>query len=83
MAIAEYLSSHPKIKSVFYPGLTFHPEHDLAKQLFNPGAGFGGMMAFEVRCFLNSNFCRTPVVTFSRKVGIFLGGGGGAGRFEK
>jgi len=48
MAIAEYLSSHPKIKSVFYPGLTSHPEHDLAKQLFNPGAGFGGMMAFEV-----------------------------------
>lgn len=33
---------------VYYPGLTEHPQHELLKQLMNPGYGFGGMLALDV-----------------------------------
>ncbi|MBL8993921.1 MAG: aminotransferase class I/II-fold pyridoxal phosphate-dependent enzyme, partial [Spirochaetia bacterium] len=33
-ALAEYLSKHPKVKHVYYPGLADHPEHDRADTLF-------------------------------------------------
>ncbi len=44
--VAEYLSKHPKIKSVIYPGLKSHPQHTLAKKQMR---GFGGMVSFEVK----------------------------------
>lgn len=42
--VAKFLSSHPKIKAVFYPGLESHPFHDLAKKQMT--GGFGGMVSF-------------------------------------
>lgn len=45
MAIATFLESHSKIKQVHYPGLTSHPQHELAKRQMK---GFGGMISFEV-----------------------------------
>jgi len=46
--IAEFLESHPKVTKVIYPGLTSHPQHDLAKRQMK---GFGGMLSFEVGSF--------------------------------
>ncbi|MBL8524884.1 MAG: PLP-dependent transferase [Betaproteobacteria bacterium] len=40
-AIAEWLSTHPKVERVIYPGLPSHPQHALAKMQMN---GFGGMV---------------------------------------
>jgi cystathionine gamma-lyase len=31
-AIARFLSEHPRVESVYYPGLASHPDHALAKQ---------------------------------------------------
>ena len=46
MRIAQYLSFHPKVSRVWYPGLRIHPQHELAaKQM----SGFGGMIAFELK----------------------------------
>jgi cystathionine beta-lyase/cystathionine gamma-synthase len=45
LALAEYLSKHPKVKHVYYPGLPSHPQYDLAKRQMR---GFGGMLAFEL-----------------------------------
>lgn len=46
MAVAQYLSQHPKVHRVYYPGLENDSFHDLAKkQMFN---GYGGMVAFEL-----------------------------------
>ena len=45
LKIAEYLHSHPKINNVFYPGLTFHPGHDIAR---NQMTGFGGILSFAL-----------------------------------
>jgi len=41
MQIAEWLSKHPKIETVYYPGLTSHPQHALAKKQMH---GFGGIV---------------------------------------
>ncbi len=41
--LAELLAAHPKVASVFYPGLPSHPQHELAKR---QASGFGGMLSF-------------------------------------
>ena len=43
--IADWLSSHSKVRHVFFPGLPTHPGHDIAARQM---AAFGGMVAFEV-----------------------------------
>ena len=48
LALAEFLASHPKVEQVFYPGLTTHPQHDLARRQMQ---GFGGMLSFDVGSF--------------------------------
>lgn len=45
--IATWLSQHPKVASVNYPGLPAHSQHQLATKLF-PGNRFGGMVSFEI-----------------------------------
>jgi O-acetylhomoserine (thiol)-lyase len=46
LQVAQFLSGHPKVKKVIYPGLPDHPSHDMAlKYLQN---GFGGMVGFEI-----------------------------------
>lgn len=44
--VAKFLQFHPKIKTVWYPGLTTHPQHELAKKQMY---GFGGMISFEIK----------------------------------
>ena len=41
--VAEFLDNHPKVKTVYYPGLTNHPHHEIAKKQMS---GFGGMVSF-------------------------------------
>jgi len=43
--IAEYLSSHPKISRVYYPGLPGHRYYEVAKRTMR---GFGAVVTFEV-----------------------------------
>ena len=43
--IAEWLSTHPRVKRVYYPGLPSHPQHDLACRQMK---GFGGMISIEL-----------------------------------
>lgn len=45
-AVAEYLSRHPKIEKVFWPGLESHPNHDIAKSQMSD---FGGMISFTTK----------------------------------
>lgn len=43
--VAEFLESHPLIERVYYPGLTSHPQYDLAQGQMS---GMGGIVSFEV-----------------------------------
>ena len=45
MAMANYLSHHPKVKKLYYPGLPDHPQYELARRQMN---GFGSMISFEL-----------------------------------
>jgi cystathionine beta-lyase/cystathionine gamma-synthase len=56
VSVARHLDAHPKVKKVYYPGLSSHPQHELArKQQRGPGA----MLSFDLetldaaRRFLN------------------------------
>jgi cystathionine gamma-synthase len=43
--VADFLSGHPAVEKVFYPGLASHPQHALARAQQD---GFGGMISFEL-----------------------------------
>tara|TARA_B100000963_G_scaffold299193_1_gene271148 strand:- start:419 stop:1567 length:1149 start_codon:yes stop_codon:yes gene_type:complete len=44
--VASFLDNHPKVDSVFYPGLSSHPNHQIAVEQMN---NFGGMISFTTR----------------------------------
>ena len=44
-ALANMLTSHPKVHRVYYPGLTTHQNHEIAAGQMS---GFGGMVSFEL-----------------------------------
>ena len=44
--VAEFLENHPKVARVSYPGLSSHPQHQIAKKQMS---GFGGMISFELK----------------------------------
>src|SRR5260370_15346840 len=44
--IARFLSEHPQVEKVYYPGLPSHPDHELAKRQMS---GFGGMVSFQFK----------------------------------
>jgi cystathionine gamma-synthase len=43
--IAEFLSGHPAVSQVHYPGLSSHPDHEVARRQMR---GFGGVVSFEI-----------------------------------
>ena len=45
-AVVDYLSSHPKVEKVYWPGLETHPGHEIAKKQMT---GFGGMISFIIK----------------------------------
>jgi len=45
MQVAKFLSKHPAVKRVNYPGLPSHPQYALAKRQMK---GFGAMISFDV-----------------------------------
>ena len=62
-AIAQTLSASPAVSKVYYPGLAWHPGHEIASA---QQSGFGGMVSFEleggvdaVERFLNVLDCFT------------------------
>lgn len=44
--LADFLNELSQVSKVYYPGLTMHANHDLAKEQMN---GFGAMLSFELK----------------------------------
>jgi cystathionine beta-lyase/cystathionine gamma-synthase len=61
-AVAEYMSTHPKVAKLAYPGLKSHPQYDLACR---QQKGFGSMMSFELKS-------REEAARFLTAIKIFL-----------
>lgn len=62
-AVAEFLSNHPKIDKVYWPGLPSHPNHDIAKKQMKD---FGGMVSFTTK-----NNSLPEAISFVEKLKVF------------
>jgi cystathionine beta-lyase/cystathionine gamma-synthase len=45
LAVAAFLSDDRRVSRVYYPGLTSHPDHDVARRQMT---GYGGMVCFDL-----------------------------------
>ncbi len=62
--VAEFLSNHPAVAKVFYPGLPNHPFHEIAKKQMQNG--FGGMVSFTFKSGLKAD-----AIKFLENVKVF------------
>lgn len=69
--IAEYLTTEKLVKNVYYPGLTSHPNHDIAK---GQQKYFGGVIAFDF--VVDDKILATEIVSNTKlfKLAESLGG---------
>lgn len=70
MRAAAFLSDHPKVGAVYYPGLPGHPQHELAKSMLV--GGFGGMVSYDLHGggVATSEFVRTlDMIKFAPSLG--------------
>ena len=67
-ALAEWLTLHPQVSKVYYPGLPDHPGHDLMKKQCK---GFGAMIAFAVTepHLVNRLLMNTRLISFAESLG--------------
>lgn len=61
-AVATSLEHHPKVRRVFYPGLTSHPGYEIARRQMK---GYGAMVSFEIMGGSEA------VCSFLRRVRVF------------
>jgi cystathionine gamma-lyase len=58
LALAQWLDTHPAVEKVIYPGLTSHPQHELATRQMN---GYGGIVSIVLKGGYEAakRFCET------------------------
>jgi O-succinylhomoserine (thiol)-lyase len=67
--VAKFLSEHPRVQRVHYPGLPSHPDYELAKRQMS---GFGGMVSFDFKGSCNDVdrvVRKLQVFTFAESLG--------------
>jgi len=70
-AIAEFLQTHPEVDKVFYPGLSSHKNHNIAKK---QQKAFGGVLSFTLKEDTVETATRFVTSTKLFKLGESLGG---------
>lgn len=68
--LAEWFATHPAVGRVNYPGLTTHPQHDLAKRQMSQ---FGSLMSIDLRGGLDAARALTQRLSLVRNA-VTLGG---------
>lgn len=64
--VAKWLEKHPRVEKVYYPGLSSHPQHELAEKIFSPGM-YGGMVSFEIK-----DVQKADIFLFMQKLKLIL-----------
>ena len=67
--VARFLVEHPRVERVYYPGLSTHPDYELAKRQMS---GFGGMVSFQFKgtaADVDEVVRRFKVFTFAESLG--------------
>jgi len=70
-AVADFLSHHPKVKTVNYPGLEGHPGSNIARKQMK---GFGGMVSFTLKNYRVRSAKRLTTLTKVFSLAESLGG---------
>lgn len=68
-SVARFLAEHKRVEKVYYPGLSSHPDYELAKRQMS---GFGGMVSFQFKGTLadvEEIVRRFKVFTFAESLG--------------
>ncbi len=68
-AVARFLMEHKRVEKLYYPGLSSHPDYELAKRQMS---GFGGMVSFQFKGTLSDVeeiVRRFKVFTFAESLG--------------
>ncbi|GAC1692341.1 MAG: cystathionine gamma-synthase [Ktedonobacteraceae bacterium] len=68
-SVARFLTEHKRVEKVYYPGLSSHPDYELAKRQMS---GFGGMVSFQfkgTRTDVEQVVRRFKVFTFAESLG--------------
>lgn len=71
LRIARYLTQHPVVDKVFYPGLPTHPNHEIAQK---QSSGFGGIISFTLKEDTEEAAVRLVTQTRLFKLAESLGG---------
>ncbi len=69
LAVARFLSEHPSVERVIYPGLATHPQHKLAQRQMS---GFGGMISIVLKGGVEAGRAmveRTKLFTLAESLG--------------
>lgn len=69
LALAQWLDKHPAVEKVIYPGLTSHPQHELATRQMN---GYGGIVSIVLKGGFAAakSFCeKTELFTLAESLG--------------
>ena len=67
-ALADFLSAHPRVRNVYYPGLPSHAQHAIAREHFRD---FGALLSFELDASLDvfEMLNRLEIVVLSSHLG--------------
>jgi len=65
--VAEFLSRHEKVERIYYPGLSNHPGHEIARRQMR--GGFSGMLSFELRGDVKRFAQATQIFTLAENLG--------------
>lgn len=66
LKVAKWLEKHPRVEKVYYPGLSSHPQYELAEKIFPQGM-YGGMVSFEIK-----DAQRADIFLFMEKLKLIL-----------
>lgn len=68
-SVAQFLSEHPRVERVYYPGLASHPDYELAQRQLS---GFSGIVSFQLKGELidvDKFVRRLQIITFGESLG--------------
>ena len=64
--VAHWLTTHPRVERIYFPGLPTHPQHALANELYG-SRGYGGMVSMVLR-----DAARADVMRFMERLRLVL-----------
>ena len=68
-AVAEYLSDHPRVTEVIYPGLEAHPQHALARRQMRSGGGMISLLVQSGEAAARTMAARTRLFALAESLG--------------